>query len=130
MPKLSDDTVLQRAIGDAILDRKDFSDAYGNRGIESEEALSLIASLIALKGKSFKTMTQDEQSIAREAFIYGEQWNEGLIQARVNTKQSRNRIDWYREVRIRRWGRTKLESILENTSTISIHDLLRLSVPC
>ena len=123
MPKLSDDTVLQRAIGDAILDRKDFSDSYG-RSIESEEALSLIVSLIALKGKSFKTMTQDEQSIAREAFIYGEQWNEGLIQARVNTKQSRNRIDWYREVRIRRWGMTKLESILENTSTISIHDLL------
>ena len=123
MPKLSDDTVLQRAIGDAILDRKDFSDSYG-RSIESEEALSLIVSLIALKGKSFKTMTQDEQSIAREAFIYGEQWNEGLIQAGVNTKQSRNRIDWYREVRIRRWGMTKLESILENTSTISIHDLL------
>lgn len=125
MPKLSDDTLLKRAIEDAVSDRDTFSDAYGRSGPESDEALALIENMRELSGRSFRTMTDAEKLIAHDVFLYAQQWRDSLALAQVRLtekKYSQLRADRYREVRMRRWGKTKLEHYIETTPMVILTD--------
>lgn len=125
MPKLSDDSLLKRAIEDAVSDRDSFSEAYSRTGAESDKAVALISKIRALKDKSFKTMTDNDLLIARQTFLYAEQWRDGLAQAQINAADRKFSCDWarrFREVRMRKWGKTKLEHILDTTRSISLFD--------
>jgi hypothetical protein len=123
MPKLSDTTILGRAIDPAILDRESFSGAYGGEGPESEEALGLAEKIRSLRGKRFASLTAEEAEIARLTLIYAEQWERSLSdsQAQIKEKKAAAKLaSMYREMRMRRWGRTVLEQVVAEAQVVEI----------
>lgn len=116
MPGYSDDRLLQRAINAAVLDRESLSEAYGGRGPVSDKALETATKVQALVGKKLAKLSEDEQQAAFSAFLYAEQWERTLAEALVSRKlkeQSSRLADQFKGVRHRRWGRTKLEVLIE-----------------
>lgn len=126
MPRYSDDTLLKTAIEAAMLDRESFEDAVrGDAGAQAA-ARETLEKLKALKGKKLAAMSADEQHTAMLAFLYGEQWEIGYADCNPGPeyeKKSRAVAARYREVRLRRWGKTQLEVLLESATPVSIFDL-------
>jgi hypothetical protein len=103
-------------------------DAYGGEGPNADEIRGQIARIQALKGKKLAKMTPEENEAARLAFVFGEQWEAGLADARPGReteKTARNNVALFREVRIRRWGKTAFEVDVENSVSVPITDLLK-----
>lgn len=127
MPRYSDDTLLGRAITCALLDRESLLDAYGGEGSTADDIRAQIARLESLKGKKFAKMTPAEQLVAMAAFLYGEQWERGLADASPGNETEatcRKNVVLFREVRLRRWGRTQQEVAMENSVEVPLADLL------
>ena len=125
MSRYSDNYLLQKAIDDAILDRDSFSDAYSRTGAESDEALELIRKMEALKGKSILILTDDERLTAYYSFLYAEQWRKSLSEAQAAASEIKFSAAWARrfnEVRLRKWGMSKLERLMSQANTVSMHD--------
>ncbi|WP_060192696.1 hypothetical protein [Burkholderia ubonensis] len=128
MPRYSDDTLLSRALTCALLDRESLLDAYGGEGPTADEIRTQIASLEALKGKKLARMTPAEQLTAMEAFLYGEQWEQGLADSspgKETEASCRKNVTLFREVRVRRWGKTQQEVAMENSAVIPLTELLQ-----
>lgn len=128
MPRYSDDTLLRRALVCALLDRESLLDAYSGEGPTADDIRVQIASMQALKGKKLANMTPEEDEAARLAFVYGEQWEDGLADSRPGAeteKAARKNVELFREVRLRRWGKTVHEVAMENSRTVPITELLK-----
>jgi hypothetical protein len=125
VPRLSDNTLLQRAIGPAVNDRESFYEAHHCTGEVAKEARALIAKMKALKGKKLEAMSAEEQDAARLCLIYAEQWESSLADA--NAPAGKTAMEdplraarLFREVRLRRWGKTKLEKVIEDSQSVEI----------
>ncbi|KVP96839.1 hypothetical protein WJ97_13245 [Burkholderia ubonensis] len=128
MPRYSDDTLLKRALTCALLDRESLLDAYGGEGTTAVEIRTQIASLQAIQGKKLAKMTPAEYHAACLAFIYGEQWEQGLADSSPGKETEatcRKNVALFREVRLRRWGKTRLERDIETSIAVPLTELLK-----
>ena len=129
VPRYSDDTLLSRALTCALLDRESLLDAYGGEGPTADDIRTQIANLKALKGKKLAKMTPAEQLVAMTAFLYGEQWEQGLADAspgKETESTCRKNVALFQEVRLRRWGKTRQEESLANSVSVPLTELLQL----
>ncbi len=128
MPKMSDDTLLRYAIVAAVQDRLTLADAYSGRGEVAEAAVASSARFEALKGKPLARMSDAEIEDARLCFVFGEQYEQSRVDARVEAgrrwrEDPKRRAASFREVRLRRWGRTRLEALMDGASSVELKDL-------
>jgi hypothetical protein len=128
VPRYSDDSLLRRALVCALLDRESLLDAYSGEGPTADDIRVQIANMQALRGKKLANMTPEEDETARLAFVYGEQWEAGLADVRPGPeteKAARKNIELFREVRVRRWGKTVHEAAMENSVSVPITEFLK-----
>lgn len=130
MPKMSDDTLLRHAIPAAILDRESLAEAYDGVGEAADRARELAAAFEALKGRKLTQLTNAEAESARLCFIYAEQYEQSRADARVESgtrwaQDPKRRAESFKEVRMRRWGRTQMEADIANAGTVNVTDLLK-----
>lgn len=119
----SDDTLLRSAIEAAMLDRESYEDAVRGDTSTMAEARATLEKLKALKGKKLAKMSADERHTAMLAFLYGEQWESSYADSNPGPtweKKSRALAARYREVRLRRWGKTQLETILAAAKSVTV----------
>lgn len=127
MPKMSDDTLLRYAISAAVLDRLSLADAYHGVGVVAESAKASAAQFEALSGKKLAGMSDVETEAARLCFIYAEQYEQSCVDARIDAgprwkEDPERRAASFREVRLRRWGKTRFEVDVENSVSVSVHE--------
>lgn len=125
MPKLSVDTLLARAIPRAMKDRESFVDCHGGVGEWADEAREIIACIKALSGRKFSTLNVDEMESARLAFYYAEQWERSIADSMSNCSKSASTDNLrlsrlFKEVRLKHWGRTVGEAMLDNAAVVVI----------
>lgn len=128
MPKLSDNTLLTRAIYPAMQDRESYADAVLPESPDGIEALALAQRIQALTGKKLAKLSPDELETARLTFILGEQYEIGFADSKPGREYEQTALknaNLFREVRLRRWGKTVLEAKLANAQSVSVHELLR-----
>ncbi|KVP39671.1 hypothetical protein [Burkholderia ubonensis] len=128
MPRYSDDTLLRRATEAALLDRESLLDAYAGEGPTADNIRTEIAGLKALKGKKLAKMSPEEYHAAFLAFVYAEQWEQSLADSspgKETEADCRKNVTLFREVRLRRWGKTRYERDLENSVAIPVTELLK-----
>lgn len=128
MPKLSDDTLLARSLEPAMLDRESFAEAVTRSSPEGVEALALADRIKALRGKKLDQLSPDEERDARAAFLFAQQWEEGFADSKPGKKWETKALlnaRLFREVRLRRWGKTQLEARMAEMTPVSAFDLLR-----
>jgi len=117
VPRLSADTLLQRAIGPAIEDRRALADAYGRIGPDAKSAMQEAKAFASLRGRRIDTLSPEERGNAFMAFVYAEQYERSLADASVRKGVIRDSMlaaKRFREARIALWGKTKLEVFLES----------------
>lgn len=129
MPRISDDTLLAHAIRPAILDRLSLAEAHHGVGEVADEARENANRFRSLVGKKLSSLSSAESDLARLCFIYAEQYEQSRADARVETgrlwkEDPRRRADSFREVRIRRWGKTSFEEFEKAASRLKVHDWL------
>ena len=123
MPALTPDRLLQRAIPLAARDRESLAEAYGHKGPESEEVLAQRDRILALNGKKLKDLSKAESQTAMQAFVFAEQWEESLADSnpgKAVERRARTNLAYFRALRRQLWGRTKLEAIIEDASSIQV----------
>lgn len=127
MPKTSDNARLQQAIEGAILDRESLADAYGYEGSEANEAVADVKRLGSLRRKRLSSMSADALSLAFKALVWAEQWESGLADANPPGSEDRRTAALaaasYRELRLRRWGKTQFEAIMERAVSVPIDEI-------
>lgn len=127
MPKLSDDTLLQRAIGPACMERESFADACSNVPADASAAITEMTKIAALKGRCFSELSAEDDEVARLAFIYAELWEASISDSCPGTVQAKTAgkaAKLFREIRIKRWGHTKREAYCSQAKKVSVFDLL------
>lgn len=132
MPKRSDDTLLKFAIPAAVLDRESLAEAYSHIGREAEDARKSAAEFQRLSGKKLSQLTEDERDAARRCFIYAEQYEQSRAYARVETgtrweRDPARKAASFKEVRMRLWGKTKLEAATAGSKAVPLTELLKRS---
>jgi hypothetical protein len=130
MPKLSDNTLFQRAIPLAVQDRISLSDAYPENSDHWVSAREETRQIRALKGRHIDELGEDEQHAGFMALVHAEQWVESLADANPGPKveeESRRALRLFREVRLRRWGKTQLEAMMENAVSVDVRTLMENS---
>ena len=123
MPALTPDRLLQRAIPLAAQDRESLADAYDSKSPEVAEVLEQRDRILALKGRKLKDLSDAESRTAMQAFIFAEQWEESLADAnpgKAVERRARSNLAYFRALRRHLWGRTKLEAVMEDSSSIQI----------
>jgi hypothetical protein len=127
MPKLSDNTLFQRAIVLAVQDRISLSDAYPENSEHWRSAREEALQIRALKGRHIDELGEDEQNAGFLAFVHAEQWVESLAESNPGPKveeENRRALRLFREVRLRRWGKTQLEAMMENAVSVDVRKLM------
>ena len=127
MPKLSDDAIFARAINPALQDRITLADAYSNEGPNAETALEQGRAIKALTGKRLDKMTPAEQEAAYLCLACAEQWESSLADANPGAeaqRAARRNAQLFRELRHRRWGKSRLEVAIENSKAVSVFELM------
>lgn len=115
------------AITPAINDRDSFADAVGRDSDDGIEALRDAESFEKLRGRKIESLSEVERRIAMSIFLFAEQYETGFADSNPGKKyeiKSRKEAARYREVRLRRWGKTHLENIIENSKPVSIFEIL------
>lgn len=127
MPKLSDNTLFQRAISLAVMDRMSLSDAYPENSEHWLAGREEARRIRALKCRHIDTLSAEDQHVGFLAFVHAEQWVESLAEANPGPRveaENRRALRLFREVRLRRWGQTRLESMMENSVAVDVRTLL------
>lgn len=115
MPRLSADTLLQRAIHPAIEDRRALVDAYGGVGPDAQAASEEAEAFAGLRGRRIRDLGPEECERAFMAFVYAEQYESSLAHASVTKGLVRSSLleaKRFREARVALWGRTRQEVFL------------------
>ena len=123
MAKLSDDTLFQRAIPQAIKDRQSLAQCYGNEGEEAQAAIDQATSFQRLRNKKLADLNAAEDNTARLVFVYAEQHEKSVAEifsgcAKSDSEEARRMLRLFREVRMRRWGQTAIEAFVGNAKAI------------
>jgi hypothetical protein len=117
MPRLTADTLLQRAIEPAVEDRLALVDAYGGIGPDAQAASQQAKAFAGLRGRRIDTLSAEERVMAFAAFVYAEQYETSLADASVQKGVIRDAMraaKQFRDTRVALWGRTKQEVFLES----------------
>ncbi|MDT8992718.1 hypothetical protein RQP54_17735 [Curvibacter sp. APW13] len=109
----------------ATMDRLDYLDAWGNTGNEAVlcETQAEIDRFNALKGVGFKDALRMDREGVRLAFLSAECWYSGLYDAQVG-QEKRKALAAYkrvREVRLKLFGETQNEAMMERCVSVPIH---------
>lgn len=129
MPKLSHDTLFARALPLAIADRLGLADAYPRESEHWKAARAEAEAMRKLEGRKLSQLDDAEQKVAFAVFICAEQWEEGLAASmatsdrKVAADSARN-ARLFRDARLRRWGPSKFETLLENSESIGLVEFL------
>lgn len=132
MPRLSPDTLLQRAIEPAVQDRIALADAYGREGEIATEATEHAKRIQALQGRKFKSLSADDLELARLAFVFAEQWDSSLAVAQGPGRDGRKSAEsarLFREFRLFVWGKTQMEAMIDDAVAVDAMDLINGSRP-
>lgn len=124
MPSPSLQSLLQRAIPFAQLDRESLADAYFNKGPEAARALETRDRLQALKGRPLRSLTPEERQTAFEAFVYAEQWEESLADSkpgRAVELRCRRNVHYFKAARHHLFGKTVMEVEMENAVSVTVY---------
>lgn len=127
MPKLSDDTILQRAINPAVQDRVSLADAYNNEGPDAAEALAMAKAFEALRKVKLRDMTNEQLRDAFRVFVFAEQWEQSLADCSPGkrvVKECLKNVSLFREVRLRLWGTTAFEDAIANCKAVDVTELI------
>ncbi|MBK3780339.1 hypothetical protein G3A43_08715 [Paraburkholderia aspalathi] len=131
MPKLSDDTLFERALPLAIQDRIALSHSYESQSEHAKNALLEAKAMRELKGKKLVQLSEDEQLVAFNVLFCAELWQDGLAEANIKADRkvfadcSRS-ARLFREMRLRRWGRTKFEQMADNSVSVDVRKLMEM----
>jgi hypothetical protein len=128
MPKLSDETLFARALPLAIQDRIALSQSYARGSEHATNALLEAKAMSALKGKKLADLSEEEQGVAFNALVCAELWEDGLADAnaaadRRVARDCARAARLYREMRLRRWGQTRIEQMMANSSPVAVREL-------
>lgn len=123
MPRVTPDSVLQKAIQAAVLDRESLADAYSNEGEWADEAKCEATQMQALRGKRLKNMSEDELKTAFKVFVYAEQWERSLSDAEgpsVYGKKALAEANTFRDVRLAIMGRSAFEAAMADATPVAV----------
>ena len=109
----------------AKMDRLDYLEAWGNTGNELvlSETRAEIERFKSLKGAGFKDALLMDREGVRLAFLAAECWYSGLYDAQVG-QEKRKALAAYkriREVRLKLFGKTQAETMMERSVSVPIH---------
>ncbi|MEX3983981.1 hypothetical protein AB4Y45_33890 [Paraburkholderia sp. EG287A] len=130
MPRLSDDTLFKRALPLAIADRMALADAYPRESEHWAAARAQAAEMEKLKGRKLGELSDEEQQVAYSVFDFAAIWEAELARSMGNSDRavsdySARNARMFTEVRLRRWGKSEFERMLENSKPISLEELLK-----
>ncbi len=129
MPRISDDTLVQRAIWAAALDRRAMADAYDHQGPEAEKALADAKAVLALRGRRLADLDEEGREYAFLALVWAEQWEESLAESlpagSAERQGAARTAAAYRKLRLRRFGKTAFETMLKGAVPVPITDLFK-----
>lgn len=126
--KPADNRLLQQAIDVAEMDREALALAYGYKGEDAQDALDAIQRIGTLRGKKLAKLSEEDRRLAFQILVWAEQWEESLADAQPHGskewKEAARMAGRYREMRLRLWGRSAFEQMVENSTSVPITDLL------
>lgn len=128
MPRLTPDSILQKAIEPAVLDRVSLAEAYSNTGECAENALAQAESIRGLKGKALKNMSEAELRTAFLTLVSAEQWERSLAQAEgglTHGKKALIEANGFRALRLAIMGKSAFETAVENAEAVDIRTLFK-----
>lgn len=128
MPRLSADTLLQRAIEPAINDRLALADAYCGIGPDADSAKQEAKAFAGLRGRRIRDFSPEERGAAFMAFVYAEQYEASLADASVAKGVRREAMlaaKRFRDARIALWGKTKQEVFLESAILVDSMEYMK-----
>lgn len=133
MPRLSADTLLQRAIHPAIEDRRALVDAYGCVGPDAQAAREEAEAFAGLRGRRIRDLAPEERERAFMAFVYAEQYESSLAQASVMkgmVRSSMRAARRFRDIRTALWGRTRQEVFLASAVRVDAIEYMKAANAC
>lgn len=101
------------------------ADAYGNTGPGAAKAILERDRIQELLGRDWSTFTELDHQAAFQAFVFAEQWETSYADSnpgKVYERKSRRNAALFREVRLYVYGKSVLESALEEAVSIDVHD--------
>ena len=128
MPRISGDTLLQRALSAAVQDRISLADCYPAGAEHRAHVLAEAKAFQGLKGKKLAELSAEEQQTAFAVFICAEQWEDSLADA--NNRKGKAATDasraarLYREFRLATFGPSKLEAAIAESTPVDIRSLM------
>lgn len=124
MPSPSLQSLLQRAIPLAQLDRESLAAAYSDQGPEAAKALEARDRILALKGRQLRSLTPDERQTAFEAFVYAEQWEESLADSKPGRsieERSRRNVGYFKAARHHLFGKSAFEVAMADAVSVVVY---------
>lgn len=124
MGSLTLNSLLQRAIPLACSDRESLADAFSSGAPEAAEAIGEATRFRALLGRRLQDMSADELGDAMLVYLYAQQWEESLADARPGRgveKACRRNAHYFKTARHHLFGKTKLELAMESASSVTIY---------
>ena len=111
----------------AVLDREDFLDAWSGTGDSQviDDTNVEIARFNAIKGKTFKDSMATDREGVRLALLCAESWYSGSADAQVGREKHHATAMYKRvnELRLKLFGKNKLEEIFDNSVAVPIHKI-------
>lgn len=128
MPRLSGDTLLQRAISAAVQDRQSLADCYAEGDPHRAQALAEAHSFVTLQGRKLAELSEDEARVAFAVFLCAEQWESSFADANHHKGKAAVAADraarLYREFRLAAFGRSALEAVIADAKPVDIRELM------
>lgn len=127
MPRPGLDTVLQRALSRAVLDRESLAEAYSHKGPEAEAATAAALAIEALRGKKYRSMDEAERKTAFRALVYAESWEQSLGESQDGTPEGAEayaEAKVFRTVRLAHIGRSAYEAAVAEGKSVPLHEIL------
>jgi hypothetical protein len=128
MPKLTGDTLLQRALEAAINDRESLAESYGKNDPERKQFLSVAKAFQTLRGKKLKDMDDASRTLAWQALYAAEHWEESLADSNHMrgpiADDCMRKVRLYKQFRHAEFGKTTHEVMEENTTAVPITEIL------
>jgi hypothetical protein len=139
MPRLSLETVVLRALNAAVQDRESLSNCYQKDDLEHDEfrakakAFQTLVGKLAKRGSTLSKLSLADQALAFEVLVCAEQHEDSLADAHHRrgqyAQESLVAAKLYRNYRLRHWGKTSMEAMVERSVVVSLHNLHRVGHP-
>jgi hypothetical protein len=139
MPRLSLETVVLRALNAAVQDRESLSNCYQKDDLEHDEfrakakAFQTLVGKLAKRGSTLSKLSLADQTLAFEVLVCAEQHEDSLAAANHykggDAQAALVAAKLYRTYRLRHWGKTSMEALVEASVGVNVQDLHRVGHP-